>query len=72
MTIRELARRADLSWSLISQYEGGGQNPTYGSACALAEGLEIPVCYLWDHLPPPELGYEPNSGVRGEAGQGGV
>ena len=53
LSVIALARRAKLATSLIYQYERGEQNPTYGSACKLAEALEVEIAYLWDHFPPP-------------------
>lgn len=51
--VNELARKASVSPSLVSAYELGKTNPRYRSALLIAEALQIPVEYVWDHRPPP-------------------
>jgi len=50
---KELGRRAGISESLVSHYENGKTNPSYETACKLAQVLGLPIEYLWDHQPPP-------------------
>ncbi len=50
---KDLGRRALISESLVSHYESGKTNPSYDTACKLAEVLGVPIEYLWDHQPPP-------------------
>lgn len=46
LSLSELARRAGLSKSLISQIERGEANPTIESVRAIASALEVPVFLL--------------------------
>ena len=57
--VNELAEKACVSASLVSAYERRTTNPKYDKAVKLAEVLEIPVEYLWDHRPPPAYLTEP-------------
>ncbi len=63
---RELGARAGLAYRSVGAWETGERDPSYDEACRLAEALEIPVQYLWDHVPAPlspppplELGRKP-------------
>lgn len=48
-----LADAAKVSKSLIEAYEKSKSNLGYQRTCWIAEALDIPVPYLWDHDPPP-------------------
>jgi transcriptional regulator with XRE-family HTH domain/mannose-6-phosphate isomerase-like protein (cupin superfamily) len=65
--VRELARRIDVSASLISRIEKGRVMPSVGTLFALADALEVPVAeILGDPAAPP------TSGLPASAGFGGV
>jgi transcriptional regulator with XRE-family HTH domain/mannose-6-phosphate isomerase-like protein (cupin superfamily) len=59
MSLRELARKADISASMLSQIETGKANPSVRSIYAIAAALDLPVDYFFpdqavDRPPPPD------------------
>lgn len=48
-TVNGLGRAAGIAASLISRWENGKATPPYDKACLVAETLDIPVEWIWDH-----------------------
>lgn len=48
-----LAELAGLSLDFLKSVETGRANLSYPSAKQLADCLDVPIEYIWDHRPPP-------------------
>ena len=55
LTLEALSRRSGVDKSQITRWERREETPNYHRACMVAEGLGIPVEWIWDHSKgPPE------------------
>ena len=58
--VRDLGAAASVAYSKITAWEKDKLEPSYDDLCRIAEALQVPVQYLWDHVgtpsdEPPEL-----------------
>lgn len=70
MSLRALARRVEVTPSLISQIETGKINPSVASLYAIANALEAPMDAFFGRLSRPEVA-ESEAGLRHGAGEVG-
>lgn len=70
MSLRALARRVEVTPSLISQIETGKINPSVASLYAIANALEAPMDAFFGRLSRPEVA-EAEAGLRHGAGEVG-
>jgi len=66
LSLRELAARAEVSASLLSQIENGKANPSVRSLHSIADALSMPVDYFFPNGDEEKLKIEPDSLVSTE------